>query len=46
MRKHDGRAIPNFVNQALENKDFQSTGMDYRQDHLHILMMLYLEFTN
>lgn len=26
MRKHDGRAIPNFVNQALENKDFTVYG--------------------
>ena len=36
MRTNDGRAIPNFINQAIINKDFTVYGNGNKQDHFAI----------
>ena len=40
MKVDDGRAIPNFINQAIKMKILQSMAMDIKQDHFVILVIL------
>ena len=37
MRKNDGRAIPNFINQAINNKNITIYGDGLKQDHFATL---------
>ena len=39
MRVNDGRAIPNFISQCLQNKKITIYGNGDQQDHFVILMI-------